>query len=146
MKVQPIDIDSRAQKENVLIRAEPVKPVLKSRLKRLFDRPFPSVLRISTAEKPNIGETQFNNKDGGIEFEPSSICLAKMVQNFIEDSHNDKQPSQQPPPAKCGRNRYNCFNGSSNDSSDDEFDMFGESINGGSSPADACDILKVKSF
>ncbi|XWS39250.1 hypothetical protein CRYUN_Cryun18bG0034700 [Craigia yunnanensis] len=142
MKVQPIDIVSRAQKETALVRAEPVKPVLKSRLKRLFDRPFPSVLRISTAEKPSIGETQFNNKDGGIEFEPSSVCLAKMVQNFIEDSHNDKQQPQQPPPAKCGRNRYNCFNGNSNDSSDDEFDVFGESINGGSSPADACDTLK----
>ncbi|XWS53896.1 hypothetical protein CRYUN_Cryun10bG0039500 [Craigia yunnanensis] len=123
MKVQPIDIDSQAQKETVSVRAEPVKPVLKSRLKRLFDRPFPNVLRISTAEKPTIGETQFNNKDGGIEFEPSSVCLAKMVQNFIEDSHNDKHPPQQPPPVKCGRNRCNCFNGNSNDSSDDEFDV-----------------------
>ncbi|OMO99667.1 hypothetical protein COLO4_13171 [Corchorus olitorius] len=143
MKVQPIDIDSQAQKETVPFRAEPVKPVLKSRLKRLFDRQFPSVLRISTAEKPSIGETQFNtSKDGGIEFEPSSVCLAKMVQNFIEDSHNDKQPPPQPPPAKCGRNRCNCFNANSNDSSDDEFDVFGESINGGSSPPDACDTLK----
>ncbi|OMO54702.1 hypothetical protein CCACVL1_27643 [Corchorus capsularis] len=143
MKVQPIDIDSQAQKETVPFRAEPVKPVLKSRLKRLFDRQFPSVLRISTAEKPSIGETQFTtSKDGGIEFEPSSVCLAKMVQNFIEDSHNDKQPPPQPPPAKCGRNRCNCFNANSNDSSDDEFDVFGESINGGSSPPDACDTLK----
>ncbi|XP_021290556.1 uncharacterized protein LOC110421311 [Herrania umbratica] len=143
MKVQPIDIDSQEQNETVPVRLEPVKPVLKSRLKRLFDRQFPSVLRISTAEKPSIGETQFNtSKDGGIEFEPSTVCLAKMVQNFIEDSNNDKQPPPQPPPAKCGRNRCNCFNGNSNDSSDDEVDVFGESINGGSSPADACDTLK----
>ncbi|XVE65930.1 hypothetical protein DITRI_Ditri08aG0039300 [Diplodiscus trichospermus] len=142
MKVQPIDVDSGAQKETVPLRPEPVKPVLKSRLKRLFDRPFPSVLRISIAEKPSITETQFNNKDGGIEFEPSSVCLAKMVQNFIEDSHNDKQPPQPLPPAKFGRNRCNCFNGNSNHSSDDEFDVFSESINGGSSPADAWDTLK----
>ncbi|KAK6265733.1 hypothetical protein QUC31_016570 [Theobroma cacao] len=143
MKVQPIDIDSQAQNETVPVRVEPVKPVLKSRLKRLFDRQFPSVLRISTAEKPSIGETQFNtSKDGGIEFEPSTVCLAKLVQNFIEDSHNDKQPPPQPPPAKCGRNRCNCFNGNSNDSSDDEVDVFGESINGGSLLADACDTLK----
>ncbi|XVF38319.1 hypothetical protein REPUB_Repub20aG0091100 [Reevesia pubescens] len=143
MKVQPIDIDSRAKKETFPVRAEPVKPVLKSRFKRLFDRPFPNVLRISIAEKQqSIGETQFNNKDGGIEFEPSSVCLAKMVQNFIEDSQNDKQPPPQPPPAKFGRNRCNCFNGNSNDSSDDEFDVFSESINDGSPPADACDTLK----
>ncbi|XVF63012.1 hypothetical protein PTKIN_Ptkin09bG0054700 [Pterospermum kingtungense] len=141
MKVQPIDIDSGAQKETAAVRAEPVKPVLKSRLKRLFDRPFPS-LRIATGDKQSIGETQFNNKDGGTEFEPSSIVLAKMVQNFIEDSHNDKQPTPQAPPAKCGRNRCNCFNGNSNDSSDDEFDVFGEPINGGLPPADACDTLK----
>ncbi|XVF28743.1 hypothetical protein REPUB_Repub15cG0056500 [Reevesia pubescens] len=64
MKVQPIDIYSPSKKETFSVRAEPVKPVLKSHLKRLFDR------------------------------------------------------------------------------SDDEFDVFGESINGGSPPADACDILK----
>ncbi|XP_022748976.1 uncharacterized protein LOC111298526 [Durio zibethinus] len=142
MKVQPIDINSQAQKEIVPVRAEPVKPLLKSRLKRLFDRPFPSVLRISTAEKPSVDETQFNNKDEVIEFEPSSVCLAKMVQNFIEDSHNDKQSPLRSPLAKYGRNRCNCFNGNSNDSSNDEFDAFGESINGGPSLVDACDTLK----
>ncbi|XWS13745.1 hypothetical protein CRYUN_Cryun36dG0064400 [Craigia yunnanensis] len=139
MKVQPIDIDSRAQNETDPIRVELVKPVLKSRLKRLFDRSFIS-LRIATAEKPSIGETQFNNKDGGIEFEPTSVCLAKMVQNFIEDSQNDKQP----PPAKCGSNRCNCFNGNIKDNSDDEFDVFVESINGGVLSGDACDTLKSR--
>ncbi|KAK8511132.1 hypothetical protein V6N13_013552 [Hibiscus sabdariffa] len=138
MKVQPIDIVARAEKETAPARAEPVKPVLKSLLKRIFDRPFPNVLRTSAADKPNIGETQFSNKDGATEFEPSSICLDKMVQNFIEGSHYDKQP----PPAKYGRNRCNCFNGNSNDSSDDEFDVFGESTSGGSSPVDACETLK----
>ncbi|KAE8670387.1 ADP-ribosylation factor-like protein 5-like isoform 1 [Hibiscus syriacus] len=142
MKVQPIDIGSRAEKETAPARAEPVKPALKSLLKRIFDRPFPSVLRTSAADKLSIGETQFSNKDGATEFEPSSICLDKMVQNFIEDSHYDKQPPPPQPPAKYGRNRCNCFNGNSNDSSDDEFDAFGELINGGSPPADACETLK----
>ncbi|KAK8709656.1 hypothetical protein V6N13_060669 [Hibiscus sabdariffa] len=138
MKVQPIDINSWAEKETSPARAEPAKPVLKSLLKRIFDRPFPNVLRTSAADKQSIGETQFSIKDGATEFEPSSICLDKMVQNFIEDSHYDKQPQ----PAKYGRNRCNCFNGNSNDSSDDEFDAFGESTNGGSPPADACETLQ----
>lgn len=120
------------------------KPVLKSRLKRLFDRQFPSVLRISSAEKPNGGEaTQYGNKDGGAEFEPSSVCLAKMVQSFIEQESNEKQSSAA---AKCGRNRCNCFNGNNNDMSDDEFDMLagfgGESVTSGSFGGDAFDVLK----
>lgn len=133
MKIQPIDIDSLTPRET--IRADSGKLVLKSRLKRLFDRPFHGVLRISSAEKP---ESQYS-KDGGVEFEPSSVCLAKMVQNFIEES-NEKQST-----VKCGRNRCNCFNGNGNDSSDDELDGysgFGEPIITASS-GDASDILKV---
>ena len=121
-----------------------VKSVLKSRSKRLFvfDRQLPSVLRTSSTEKSTAGEAQ-SNKDGPgtTEFEPSSVCLAKMVQNFIEET-NEKQP---PATAKCGRNRCNCFNGNNNDSSDDEFDMFGgfaESISSGSFN-DVGDVLKV---
>jgi uncharacterized protein (TIGR01615 family) len=117
LKIQPID-DSQAYEES--IGNDSAKPVSRSRLKRLFDRPF---LRVSVAEKPNnVGE----GKEGGTEFEPSSLCLAKMVQNFIEET-NEKQSA-----AKCGRNRCNCFNGGSNDSSDDELNFtinaFGESI------------------
>ncbi|VVA33425.1 PREDICTED: unknown [Prunus dulcis] len=149
MKIQPIDVDSEALIEPA--RVDSAKPVLKSRLRRLFDRQFPSVLRISSAqEKPSSGteppQQSFNNsKDGGnaaatTEFEPSSVCLAKMVQNFIEES-NEKQP-----PPKCGRNRCNCFHGNSNDSSDDELDVFGggfgDSIPSGSFGGDASDILK----
>ncbi|OAY55665.1 uncharacterized protein LOC110611894 [Manihot esculenta] len=137
MKIQPIDIDCQTM---VPARAEPLKPVLKSRLKRLFDRQFPSVLRISSVEKPSVGEAQNGTKDGvgaGTEFEPSSVCLAKMVQNYIEESN--EKPFR-------GRHRCNCFNGNINDSSDDEFDVFGggnfgESIINGSS-VDASDILK----
>ncbi|KAI4317918.1 hypothetical protein L6164_025746 [Bauhinia variegata] len=142
MKIQPIDIDSQKLKDAV-VRNDSVKPVLKSRLKRLFvfDRQFTSALKTSSAEKPSVGEAQAN-KDGGAggtEFEPSSVCLAKMVQNFMEEI-NEKQP----PAAKCGRNRCNCFNGNSNDSSDEEFELFGgfgESIPTGSF-GDASDVLK----
>lgn len=142
MKIQPIDIDSQKLRE-AAVRNDSTKPVLKSRLKRLFvfDRQFPSVLRNSSSEKPIAGEAQSNKEAGGTGFEPSSVCLAKMVQNFIEET-NEKQP----PATKCGRNRYNCFNGNSNDSSDDEqddvFGGFGELITSGSF-VDAGDALKV---
>lgn len=135
MKIQPIDSLGDFDTQREAIRNDSSKPVLKSRLKRLFDRQFPSVLRISSAEKPTV---DYNSKDvggGAAEFEPSSVCLAKMVQNFIEES-NEKQSA-----VKCGRNRCNCFNGTNNDSSDDEFDVFGESIPSGG-PADALEILK----
>ncbi|PKI46064.1 hypothetical protein CRG98_033519 [Punica granatum] len=116
-KIQPIDIDPQVLREPP--RSDSSKPVLKSRLKRLFDRQFPGVLRNSSAEKPSTGgEAQYSKDGAGNEFEPSSVCLAKMVQNFIEES-NEKQSA-----AKCGRNRCNCFNGNNNDSSDDEFDVF----------------------
>ncbi|MCE3215608.1 hypothetical protein HAX54_002967, partial [Datura stramonium] len=74
-----------------------------------------SVLRISSAaEKP--GAAGGTNDGAATEFEPSSVCLDKLVQNFIEEN-NDK-----PSAAKFGR-KCNCFNASSNDSSDDEFDF-----------------------
>ncbi|XP_048425863.1 uncharacterized protein LOC125470605 isoform X1 [Pyrus x bretschneideri] len=63
-----------------------------------------------------------------------------MVHNFIEES-NEKQP-----PPKCERNRCNCFHSNSNDSSDDELDIFGgvfgDSISSGSFGGYASDILK----
>jgi hypothetical protein len=77
-------------------------------------------------------------KDGSNEFEPSSVCLAKMVQNFLEEN-NDKQTS-----VRCSRNRCNCFNRNCNDSSEDEFDSFGGFGDSNlSSSAEACEILKV---
>ncbi|GMH29240.1 hypothetical protein Nepgr_031083 [Nepenthes gracilis] len=133
-KVQPID----SQANTGSIRSDSAKPVLKSRLRRLFDRQFPNVLRISSAEKPSGGNELNFNKDGGTtEFEPSSFCLAKMVHNFMEES-NEKQSA-----AKCSRNRCNCFNRNSNDSSDDEFDAWcTDSVNHSPSFGDACEILK----
>ncbi|KAL8481623.1 hypothetical protein ACS0TY_027939 [Phlomoides rotata] len=131
MRIQPIDS----------IRNDVVKPpLLKSRLKRLFDRPFNGVLRISSAEKPTAGGEK---DDGGAvavaEFEPSSVCLDKMVQNFMEEN-NEKQSSAAA--AKYARNRCNCFNGNSNDSSDDELDFFSDSISANSSFTDPSDTLK----
>nr|DAD19702.1 TPA_asm: hypothetical protein HUJ06_021165 [Nelumbo nucifera] len=134
-KIQPID--SRLVEES--IRSDPVKPIVKSRLKRLFERQFPSVLRISSTEKPSAGEQQYSKDANNNDWEPSSVCLDKMVRNFIEEN-NEKYLSA----AKCGRNRCNCFNGSCSDSSDDEFDVsnvFTESTTAASC-GDACEILK----
>ncbi|OIT31055.1 PREDICTED: uncharacterized protein LOC109209195 [Nicotiana attenuata] len=134
MKVQPINSSTyRESVKNDIVKP----PVLKSRLKRFFDRPFPSVLRISSAaEKPSAAGAA---NDGALatEFEPSSVCLDKMVENFIEE--NNEKPSA----AKFGR-KCNCFNGNSNDSSDDEFDFstgFSDSVTN-SSFGDSSDTLK----
>lgn len=133
MKIQPIDNQSYGELFNCEAPATATtKPVLKSRLKRLFDRQFPSVLKNNSEKTIGAGEV----KDG--EFEPSSVCLAKMVQNFIEDTAPEKP--------KCGRNRCNCFNGNINDSSDDEFDLppasfFGD-FNPSSRSGDSSETLK----
>ncbi|EPS71668.1 hypothetical protein M569_03091 [Genlisea aurea] len=119
-RIQPIDS----------ILGDAVKPpVLKSRLKRLFDRPFNGVLKASAAEKPTV------ERD---EFEPSTVCLDRMVRNFIEDG-NDKPAAV--PTAKCGLNRCNCFNGIGNDSSDDELESFADSLTPTSSFTDLSDTL-----
>lgn len=137
MRIQPIDS----------IPSDVVKPpVLKSRLKRLFDRPFNGVLRISSSEKPVAGG---DKDDGGAaavaEFESSSLCLDKMVRNFMEDN-NEKSSSAASAAAKCSRNRCNCFNGNSNDSSDDELDFFSDSLSANSSFSDPSDSLRVLNF
>ncbi|KAK1418814.1 hypothetical protein QVD17_27961 [Tagetes erecta] len=123
MKIQPIDNNNQSCGESVNCETPAtvtVKPVLKSRFKRLFDRQFPSVLKNNSETINGAGDA----KDAEA-FEPSSVCLAKMVQNFIEDAAPEKP--------KCGRNRCNCFNGNINDISDDEFDLsatgfFGDSF------------------
>ncbi|KAL5053608.1 hypothetical protein RYX36_034290 [Vicia faba] len=55
------------------------------------------------------------------------VCLAKMVQSFIEESNN-----KQTPVSEFARNSCNYFNRNNNDSSDEELDCFGESITSGS--------------
>ncbi|KAK1379942.1 Guanylate kinase [Heracleum sosnowskyi] len=131
-----LPFDSQAIRE-VPIRSDGVKPVLKSRLMRLFDRQF----RVSSTEKPIIGTEagKLEVGNGAELFEPSSVCLTKMVQNFIEDS-SEKQLAQ-----KCGRNRCNCFNGIGNDSSDDEFDVstgFGDDLKPKAWYGDFSDTIK----
>ncbi|XP_073125089.1 uncharacterized protein [Henckelia pumila] len=129
MKIQPISYSEASIRNDAVGKT----PVLKSRLKRLFDRPFNSVMRISTVDRPAAGIA-------AAEFEPSSVCLDKMVQNFIEEN-NDK-PTGGAVAVKCGRNRCNCFHGNSNDSSDDEFDVFSDSLTANSSFGDSSDTLK----
>lgn len=135
MKIQPIDFHAPPEEPT---RFEPVKPAAKSRFKRLFERQFTSVLKISASEKAE--ESHFSkegyNNAGAAEVEPSSVCLAKMVQNFIEGS-NEKQSSA----AKCGRNRSNCFNGSCSDGSEDDPELFGDPSFANS--CEGCEILKV---
>ncbi|KAI6684257.1 hypothetical protein NL676_030170 [Syzygium grande] len=116
MKIQPIDCHV-----DEAIRFEPVKPVVKSRLKRLFERQFIGVLKSSVAIEKVCGDGGAPPVDKGgftaepAEFEPSSLCLTKMVQNFIEESH-EKQSSSA---VRCGGHRCNCFNGNGTDSSEE---------------------------
>ncbi|KAK4441631.1 hypothetical protein Salat_0498000 [Sesamum alatum] len=129
MKIQPIDLNPPPEPQP---KFEPAaKPIFRSRFKRLFERPFSSVLRIPGSDKPaGAIEPLYNcSKDGLEGLEPSTVCLAKMVQNFIEGS-NEK------PQQRCERKRCNCFNGNCTDSSDEESDSCNFSS------VDACDVLK----
>ena len=97
------------------------------------------------AEEPHFQKDGFNGSVVvapvvATEFEPSSVCLDSMVQNFIEENNNNEKQSGA---VRCGRNRCNCFNRNCIDSSsEDEWDSFGDSNY--SSSTEACEILKVK--
>ena len=139
MRIQPID--SHIPEEE--IPSEQVKPVVKSRLKRLFERQFPGVLRNSAVEKIAGEEPHFikDGFNGSNDLEPSSVCLTNMVQNFIEENHERHSAS-----VKCGRNRCNRFNGNCDDTSDCESDVFGgvgDSNYYSSSTGESSEILKV---
>ncbi|KAL8530430.1 hypothetical protein ACS0TY_007460 [Phlomoides rotata] len=121
MKIQPVDFNSAEEPQQPKCEAV-VKPIFKSRFKRLLEKPFSSVLKISAPDKPTGADKE--------EFEPSSVCLAKMVQNFMEEG-GEKQQQQ-----RCGRNRCNCFNRNCTESSDEEPDSYNSSL------THACDILK----
>ncbi|XP_074316145.1 uncharacterized protein LOC141652526 [Silene latifolia] len=98
-KIKPIDGGEETAASAVAV----PKPVMKSRLKRLFRIPPPHAPP-TTAVHPAAEM-----------FEPSSVCLAKMVTNFIEENNNNNE--------KHGvRNRCNCFNGNGSDGSDGEAD------------------------
>lgn len=112
LKIQPVDFNSPVD-------SAVSKPVVKSRFKRLFERPFGNVLRTPAPEKvvTDAGDDQVQlSRDVSDEFEPSSVCLANMVQNFIEES-NDKTTL-----SKCCKNRCYCFKGDRSDCDDDELD------------------------
>ncbi|KAL9243035.1 hypothetical protein vseg_016974 [Gypsophila vaccaria] len=127
MKIQPIDaVAGDADSPSVVAAAAVVKPVVKSRLRRLF--------RISGAaekEEPPPTPAVETAVVAAEQFEPSSVCLARMVQNFIEEN-NERNSSLSP--VKCGRNRCNCFNGNGSDGDDGEIDTV--------STADVSDLLK----
>ncbi|KAM0063533.1 hypothetical protein Hdeb2414_s0003g00092031 [Helianthus debilis subsp. tardiflorus] len=104
MKIQPIDSTTAEC-------FEPVKTVPKSRLMRFFD--FSRFLRGSAvadrsgAVEPPCGKEFFD------EFEPSSVCLDKMVQNFMEES-TEKHSVAVAGAVKCcqsNHNQCNCVNG-----------------------------------
>eukprot|EP01018_Ginkgo_biloba_P021948 Gb_40428 [translate_table: standard] len=132
--------------------------VAKSKLKRIFERQFPNVLRNSTVESPSqlphrlptdhpplqeasrlhsttnnfiMGRTASNYfSSSGSDHDPSSVCLAEMVHDFMENGEKT---------TKCGRARCNCLNGHCNrdanaDNEDDTKSSFGS--------GEVCEILK----
>lgn len=122
MKVQPIDPDFTINKVTDHVQ---IKPAPKSRLKRLFEWQFPGVLRSNSSEKlASTGEA-----------EVGTICLDKMVINFIEENGDAK--------GKCGKSRCNCFNGNCGDSSDDE-DFIVSGDPQAISSSEAADLIKVE--
>ncbi|KAE9621925.1 hypothetical protein Lal_00032895 [Lupinus albus] len=120
MKIQPID--SKEEEEMSVV--EVVKPVAKSRIKRLFDRQF-SVLKYSAAADKITAAAAGDGFDkGSDDVEPSSVCLRKMVQNFMEGGNYDKYSVSS-----------NCFNANCDFGSDTESETY-------SSSAEPSEILK----
>lgn len=123
-KIQPIDSDV-PEREVEIPFPETMKQMPKSRLKRLFERQFS--LKNSASEAAAAAPV-LSRGGGSGDFEPSSVCLAKMVVNFIEDNNSNSSE-------KHGRgSRCSCFSGGSGtESSDDESDSsddLGSSSNG----------------
>lgn len=135
LKIQPIDAKGAAFPAEVSKSA----PATKFRLKKLFERQFPAALRYSSVEKPAAGYGDGKEREPSSELEPSSLCLARMVQSFMESGPNERPA----PPPRCGRRRCNCFNGNCDDLSDDDLD-FGDIFPcTASSHGDAVELLKV---
>ncbi|AEC09589.1 DNA-directed RNA polymerase subunit beta-beta protein, putative (DUF506) [Arabidopsis thaliana] len=121
MKIQPID-ESDVSEE--VPYPETMRQMPKSRLKRLFERQFTNK-NVSEKFTGSDVEAPLSRGNSG-DFEPSSVCLAKMVLNFMEDNNGGEKQ-------RCGRSRCNCFSGSGTESSDDETEC---------SSGEACEILK----
>lgn len=128
MKIQPID-DSDVSEE--LPFPETMRQMPKSRLKRLFERQF--TIKNVSEKFPDVDVEAPLSRGNSGDFEPSSVCLAKMVLNFIEDNNGGEKQ-------RCGRSRCNCFSGSGTESSDDETEW---SDGFKCSSGEACEILKV---
>lgn len=129
MKIQPVDSDVDVEVKPVAAAPKP-----QSLLKRLFEKQFPGLRSTTTAATTvsvvprsrtvvPIGiESLKDVKEKGVnDFEPSSICLVKMVQNFLEESSEKS--------SRCGHRRCHCFNGncdesSSSDDDGDAYDFF----------------------
>ncbi|XP_020579814.1 uncharacterized protein LOC110024277 [Phalaenopsis equestris] len=112
-KVQPVDLKGSS------VRTDQGKTSGggKSRLKRLFERQFQSVLRISSSEKlAGAGDGKVSDRDecGVGDQEPNSVCL---VFSFMEDSSEKSSAVAAGP----GGSRCICFNGNCEDVTDDEF-------------------------
>lgn len=132
-KVQPVDLKGSFARNDQGKTAGG-----KSRLKRLFERQFQSVLRISSSEKlAGAGEGKGSDRDECAvgDPEPNSVCL---VFSFMEDSNEKSSASAA---ARCGRSRCICFNGNCDDSTDDEFGSDSPPIAAGC-PGDGIEILK----
>lgn len=143
MKIQPVDSSTSEESIGSSLLKAPVrndlpKPAVKWRLKRLFERQFPNVLRTTGG-----AEQQCNKDSSGIDGEPSSVCLAKMVRSFMEETNDNKQTTTTA--TNCGRNRCNCLNGNCNDCDDGEFDCSSSSCDASMMIAgEACEFLKVR--
>ncbi|KAL9257159.1 hypothetical protein AKJ16_DCAP01658 [Drosera capensis] len=129
MKIQSIDGATMPAEEVALPASETVKPVMKSRLRRLFRISGPEKVADDAATVAPV-PVQLR-KEGSGELELSSVCLDRMVQNFIEEGVNEKNQAV----VKCGRSRCNCFN-ASDGSSDDEGEYSIPS-------SDVSDLLKI---
>lgn len=114
MKIQPIDGATMPAEEAALPASEPVKPVMKSRLRRLFRISGPEKVTDDAATVIPVPVPVQLRKEGSGELELSSVCLDRMVQNFIEEGVNEKNQAV----VKCGRSRCNCFNRSDGSSDD----------------------------
>lgn len=126
MKVQPIGAKGAM---SFALRGDSARPLARSRLKRIFERQVPSVLRPNSVEKQAAaGDSREKEREHFGGGEPSSVYLDSMVIGFIEEGNCEKPP----------RGRCICFNANIDDTSDDDFDA-----REASAPNDGAEAIKV---
>lgn len=94
----------------------------KSRLKRLLERQFPALHRAASTEKLVAAGDNHHHRAATVD--PGSLCLEKLVHNFLEGENSGGEESRPCAAAaasvagsvatscsssKCGRSRCNCF-------------------------------------